>query len=85
MFNRATLPKKAPEKKKAPSKQAVRNEPPLTVSVDEMGRMLGISRKTAFKLAHQPGFPSVRIGGRIVISVRALQAWIDAQTAGNLQ
>ena len=52
----------------------------LTVSVDEMARMLGVSRPVAYQLAHQSGFPAVRISGRrIVVPVDSLKDWLAQQ------
>lgn len=52
----------------------------LTVTVDEMAQMLGVSRPVAYQLAHREGFPAVRISDRrIVIPVESLKHWIAAQ------
>lgn len=86
MFNRAIIQKTQVKPAPIPLKaKPFQDHPPLAISVDEMGRELGISRKSAFKLAHQPGFPVVHIGGRIVINYRALQQWVDEHTAKDNQ
>lgn len=51
----------------------------LTVSVEEMGHMIGVSRSKAYELARSDGFPSVRVGGRIVVPVRELEDWLASQ------
>lgn len=52
----------------------------LAISVEEMGRRVGgLSRDKAYRLARSEGFPSVRIGGRIVIPLRELEAWLADQ------
>lgn len=53
---------------------------PLMLSVPEMGAALGISRAGAYELARSEGFPTLRIGTRIVIPKDKLQEWVDKQT-----
>jgi excisionase family DNA binding protein len=45
----------------------------LTVGVPEAGRMLGISRSLAYELVARGELPSVRLGRRIVIPIRAIE------------
>lgn len=51
----------------------------LAISVEELGRRVNLSRCGAYKLVRSEGFPSVRIGGRIVIPVRELETWLAEQ------
>ena len=54
----------------------------LTVSVDEMASMLGISRPVAYELTKREGFPAVRISERrIIVPVEALKKWLNEQAA----
>ena len=53
---------------------------PLAVSATEAARLLDVSRPTLYQLLNQPGFPSFRIGKRVLVSVAGLQEWIDRQT-----
>ncbi len=53
---------------------------PLAVSAAEAARLLGISRPTLYQLLNRQDFPSFRVGGRVLVSVSGLQAWIDHQT-----
>ena len=54
----------------------------LTVSVDEMASMLGISRPVAYELTKREGFPAVRISERrIIVPVEALKRWLNEQAA----
>ena len=54
---------------------------PLAVGTTEAARMMGISRPTLYKLLNRADFPSFRVGGRVLVSVSGLQAWIDRQAA----
>lgn len=51
----------------------------MALSVIEMGRRLDLSRDIAYRLARSEGFPSIRVGGRILIPVRELEAWLAEQ------
>ena len=58
------------------------NMEPLTVSVTEAARLLGISRPTMYAIIRREDFPSFRVGGRRLISLAGLQRWIAEQTGG---
>ncbi|MGH9211743.1 MAG: helix-turn-helix domain-containing protein [Acidimicrobiales bacterium] len=49
----------------------------LTVTVEEAGELLGISRGLAYELVRRGQLPHVRLGRRLVIPVRPLLAMID--------
>ena len=53
---------------------------PLTLTVPEVGEVLGISRAKAYDLARSEGFPSMGIGTRILVPRDKLIRWIDKQT-----
>ena len=48
------------------------------LTVLEVQQRLKIGRSLAYELMHRKGFPSARIGRKIVVSERALEAWIEA-------
>lgn len=53
---------------------------PLMLSVPELAKVLNISRAGAYELVHMAGFPSLKIGARIVVPKEKLIAWIDENT-----
>lgn len=55
------------------------NKSERCISVTEMGRRLGISKGRAYQLANSEGFPSFRIGKRIVVNSKLLDDWLDKQ------
>ena len=62
------------------------DELPLTLSLPETAKVLGISRTSAYALAAGacPGtspLPTLRIGGRRVVPKEALVRWIRENTA----
>ena len=54
----------------------------LTVSVEEAAALLGISRGLAYELVAKGDLPSLRLGRRIVVPRRVLEAMVDAVDAG---
>lgn len=46
-------------------------------NVYEVAALLGINLPKAYELARQPGFPSCRIGRRIVIPKAAFERWLE--------
>ena len=52
---------------------------PLTLTAPEVGEVLGISRASAYELVRSKGFPSIRIGTRILVPKDKLIAWINEQ------
>ena len=53
---------------------------PLMLSVPDVTSVLGISRAGAYELVRSDGFPSLRIGSRIVIPKEKFIGWINANT-----
>ena len=45
----------------------------LTYNVEEAGKLLGISRASAFKAAQEGSLPTVRIGRRLLVPKVALE------------
>ena len=52
---------------------------PLTLTVPEVGEALGISRAAAYELVRSRGFPSMRIGTRILVPKDKFITWINEQ------
>ena len=49
----------------------------LAISVPEMAKLLSISKPTAYALARSEGFPAFQVGGRTLVSVPGLMAWVQ--------
>ena len=56
------------------------NDLPLTLTAPEVGEVLGISRASAYELVRSKGFPSMKIGTRILVPKDKFIQWIDQQT-----
>ena len=53
---------------------------PLMLSVLDVASVLGISRAGAYELVRSDGFPSLRVGSRIVVPKEKFIDWINANT-----
>ena len=52
-----------------------------TMSVQELSAQMGISLPKAYELVKSPGFPTIRIGTRILIPVDAYKEWLFKNSA----
>jgi excisionase family DNA binding protein len=55
-------------------------ELPAMLTANELAEALGISRAGAYALIHSKGFPTLRIGKRLMVPKDKLTAWIDYNT-----
>ena len=53
---------------------------PLAVSTTEAAKLLGISRPQVYTLLHREDFPSLRVGGRVLISTEGLRKWVERES-----
>lgn len=50
----------------------------MTVSVEEMASMLGISRSVAYQLVREKDFPVIRVSERrLIIPIKSLEKWLE--------
>lgn len=52
---------------------------PLTLNAKDVASILGISRANAYFLFHADGFPTVRIGKRMLVCKDKFLKWLDGQ------
>lgn len=55
-------------------------EDKLLLSATEVANLLGLSRPFVYQLMHRADFPLVRLGGRVLVPVDGLRAWLNQQT-----
>ena len=53
---------------------------PLMLSVNDVAEVLGISKSSAYVLAKEKDFPTLKIGARVVIPRDKFLEWIDKKT-----
>ena len=57
-------------------------ELPLFLNAKLVGEILGISPASSYELLHQEGFPTLKIGNRLVVPKEKFLAWVEENTAG---
>ena len=55
---------------------------PMAISAPEAARLLGVSKPKVYELMHREDFPCFKLGGRTLISVDGLRAWVQNQARG---
>ncbi len=50
-----------------------------TYTVEEIGKILGVGRNSAYDLVHIKGFPKIQIGRKIVVPKEAFNTWLNSQ------
>ena len=55
---------------------------PLFLNADTVAKVLGISISSAYELMHEPGFPVLRIGNRMVVPKEQFIQWVKEHTGG---
>lgn len=58
------------------------DELPLLLNTTQLADLLGVSHSSVYELIQEDGFPSLRIGKRIVIPKEELRQWISDNTKG---
>jgi excisionase family DNA binding protein len=53
----------------------------VTMTVAELGEVMGLSKPKAYELASRCDFPCLQVGRRKLIPVDAFKRWLDAQTS----
>ena len=51
----------------------------LTLSVEEAGKLLGVSRQVAYQLSRRSDFPTLHIGRRVLVPRKQLEAWTKGE------
>ena len=55
------------------------DELPLFLNANFVANLLGISQSSAYELMHEAGFPSLRIGNRLVVPKERFQIWMEGR------
>lgn len=58
------------------------DELPLFLNANLVSRVLGVSVSTAYELMHEPGFPVLRVGSRMVVPKEKFVEWVSQCTQG---
>ena len=55
---------------------------PLFLNSATVAKVLGVSPSSGYELIHEPGFPVLRVGSRIVVPKEKFMQWMDEHTGG---
>ena len=55
---------------------------PLFLNADLVAKVLGVSLSSSYELMHEPGFPTLRIGNRMVVPKEKFIQWVEEHTEG---
>ena len=55
---------------------------PLFLNARMVAQVLGVSISTAYELLHDPGFPTLRVGSRMVVPKEKFIQWAEGQSGG---
>ena len=55
---------------------------PLFLNVNLVAQVLGVSTSTAYEVMHEPSFPVLRVGNRMVVPKEQFIQWVTEHTEG---
>ena len=58
------------------------DELPLFLNVTMVSKVLGISPSSGYELMHEPDFPVLKIGSRLVVPKEKFVEWVSRHTQG---
>ena len=54
------------------------DELPLFLNAETLAKLLGISISSSYELMHEKGFPSLRVGSRLIVPKEKFREWVEA-------
>ena len=58
------------------------SELPLFLNAELVAKVLGVSPSSSYELMHEPGFPVLKIGNRMVVPKEKFIQWVEEHTGG---
>jgi len=58
------------------------DELPLFLNANLVAQVLGVSQSSGYELMHEPGFPVLRVGSRMVVPKEKFIQWAEEQSGG---
>ena len=55
---------------------------PLFLNSELVAKVLGVSPSSAYELMHEPDFPVLRVGSRMVVLKEKFIQWVEEHTGG---
>ena len=58
------------------------DELPLFLNAAMVAKVLGVSPSSGYELMHEPGFPVLKVGSRMVVPKEKFMEWVEQHTGG---
>ncbi len=58
---------------------------PLFLNAELVAKVLGVSPSSGYELMHEEGFPTLRVGSRMVVPKEKFIQWVEQNTGGGSQ
>ena len=55
---------------------------PLFLNAELVAKVLGVSPSSSFELMHEPSFPVLRVGSRMIVPKEKFIQWVKQNTTG---
>lgn len=55
---------------------------PLFLNAVMVAKVLGVSPSSGYELMHEPGFPVLKVGSRMVVPKEKFMEWVEQHTGG---
>lgn len=61
------------------------DELPLFLNAATVAKVLGVSPSSGYELMHEPDFPVLKIGSRLVVPKEKFVEWVSRHTQGGVE
>ena len=58
------------------------DELPLFLNAETVAKVLGVSPSSGYELMHEPDFPVLKVGSRLVVPKEKFEEWVSQHTQG---
>ena len=58
------------------------DELPLFLNAKILAEVLGVAPSSAYELMHEKGFPTLKVGNRLLVEKSKFKEWVERNTGG---
>lgn len=58
---------------------------PLFLNAETVAKTLGVAPSSAYELIHEPDFPVLKVGSRMIVPKEKFIQWVEQHTQGGAQ
>ena len=55
---------------------------PLFLNAELLAKVLGVGVSSAYELMHEKGFPTLKVGNRLLVEKSKFKEWVERNTGG---